>query len=200
MPSSFRSPLDSAPSPCHAAHSACAPANVIRLSFTHASEPVLVLCQVATATARVTLHSNDIVIQTAGWAATADGAVTSSTSIEYDEKNETATLVFPAPLPVGSVVLSINFVGALNDKVRLHRVPHQKNEKNEHHHHACLLARLLTSCSFPPMQMAGFYRSKYTNAAGEEKYAAVTQVRRQSAAAPPGHRVIHVCGGVTTQE
>lgn len=43
--------------------------------------------------------------------------MTPTTSIEYDEKNETVTLVFSAPLPVGAAVLSIDFVGFLNDKV-----------------------------------------------------------------------------------
>ena len=62
-----------------------------------------------------------------------------TSDINYNKEEETVTISFPSPLPLGNGQLSIDFTGELNDK------------------------------------MKGFYRSKYTDTDGNEKYCAVTQ-------------------------
>eukprot|EP00038_Savillea_parva_P019402 m.27399 g.27399 ORF g.27399 m.27399 type:complete len:872 (+) comp4409_c0_seq1:61-2676(+) len=92
--------------------------------------------KVATSTARVVLHSNDIKIESASWAASADEGVptTSTTSIEYNEKEETAVLVFPDALPVGDAVLKLTFEGVLNDKMAgFYRSKYINSEGKEKH-------------------------------------------------------------------
>ena len=63
----------------------------------------------------------------------------STSDIAYSKEDETVTLTFPSPLPVGNGNLSMEFTGELNDK------------------------------------MKGFYRGKYTDEDGKDRYCAVTQ-------------------------
>jgi puromycin-sensitive aminopeptidase len=87
---------------------------------------------------QVTLHAVDLAIQTVRvWSARHKDHPTPV--IRMDPESETATFTFAQELPVGRLILEIDYTGTLNDK------------------------------------MAGFYRSKYTDAAGQEKHLATTQ-------------------------
>jgi len=67
--------------------------------------------QVKNATTTVVLHSNDIKIESATFVGVGDAVVT------VQDKEQTATLVFPASLPTGTGKLHIKYEGNLNDQM-----------------------------------------------------------------------------------
>eukprot|EP00640_Fibrocapsa_japonica_P000353 CAMPEP_0113937194 /NCGR_PEP_ID=MMETSP1339-20121228/3867_1 /TAXON_ID=94617 /ORGANISM="Fibrocapsa japonica" /LENGTH=883 /DNA_ID=CAMNT_0000939869 /DNA_START=46 /DNA_END=2697 /DNA_ORIENTATION=- /assembly_acc=CAM_ASM_000762 len=94
--------------------------------------------QVVSATSKIVLHSNELYIKSASFFGSDEKKV-SPTETVFNSKLQTLTFVFVDPIPVGEGVLSISFMGHLNN------------------------------------QMAGFYRSKYTDINGKSKYMASTQ-------------------------
>ncbi len=71
--------------------------------------------EVGKATKNVTLHSKNLNIEKAEWVK--GEAEVWAAKITYQEKNDTATLVFPKSLPKGKSKIRLVFRGVLNDKL-----------------------------------------------------------------------------------
>ena len=119
-------------------------------AFTFEGQTVIIL-DMQRAADEITLHSKELVIETAGFISKGSVAAARriawprpqqreqrATRIQYDEKNETVTFKFEQNLPQGRGELRLVFRGVLNDNMR------------------------------------GFYRSRYVHE-GREKYLATTQ-------------------------
>ncbi|XP_020615245.1 puromycin-sensitive aminopeptidase-like protein [Orbicella faveolata] len=83
--------------------------------FTFTGEEVIDV-EVRQAADKVTMNCLDIVIKSANFSS--DGSVVNSSAISYDKEEETVTISFPSPLPLGNGQLCMDFTGELNDKMK----------------------------------------------------------------------------------
>ncbi len=90
------------------------------------------------ATNSIILHSKELLIPSASFS-TSEKKTINASQIKFNITDTTVEFIFPEPIPAGEGVLTIPFVGTLNN------------------------------------QMAGFYRSSYTDINGVKKIMASTQ-------------------------
>ena len=155
---------------------------------------VEIALEATAASSAIVLHAHELAIQKASFAAAvgADGTPCEVGAFEKEEQSVTITLA--APMAAGEKgVLSLDFTGVLNDQVNPNPIPNPDPnpnpdpDPNPDPNPNPNPAPTPNPNPHPNLndQLAGFYRTKYTSSAGEERFGAVTQFEATDARHEP---------------